>query len=79
MNVPIHDVDSYEAYINRELSWLGFARRVLALAQDPTLPLLERVKFAGIMGPLLFGIVSQATGQSRLSILALVVFFQGNV
>jgi polyphosphate kinase len=44
------DVDSYEAYINRELSWLLFARRVLELTQEPTLPLLERVKFVGIMG-----------------------------
>jgi polyphosphate kinase len=41
-----------EAYINRELSWLHFARRVMALAEDPTVPLLERVKFAGIMGML---------------------------
>ncbi len=32
-------------------------------------------KFAGIAGPLLFGVVSQLTGQSRLSILMLVVFF----
>ena len=46
------DVDSPTAYINRELSWLSFARRVLAMAQDPKLPLLERVKFAGIMGML---------------------------
>ena len=38
------------ALINRELSWLSFARRVLALAEDPGQPLLERVKFAGIMG-----------------------------
>ncbi len=44
------DVTSHEAYINRELSWLSFARRVLELAQEPSLPLLERVKFAGIMG-----------------------------
>jgi polyphosphate kinase len=41
-----------EAYINRELSWLHFARRVLELAEDRTVPLLERVKFAGIMGML---------------------------
>ena len=40
------------AFINRELSWLSFARRVLALAEDPEQPLLERVKFAGIMGML---------------------------
>jgi UMF1 family MFS transporter len=32
-------------------------------------------KFAGIFGPLLFAIVSQLTGQSRLSIIALIVFF----
>ena len=44
--------DSPMALINRELSWLSFARRVLALAEDPEQPLLERVKFAGIMGTL---------------------------
>ena len=37
--------DSPAALINRELSWLGFARRVLALAEDPEQPLLERVKY----------------------------------
>jgi polyphosphate kinase len=46
------DPDSPDALINRELSWLGFARRVLAIAEDPAVPLLERVKFAGIMGML---------------------------
>jgi polyphosphate kinase len=46
------DMDSPNTLINRELSWLSFARRVLALAEDPELPLLERVKFAGIMGML---------------------------
>ena len=42
--------ESPAALINRELSWLSFARRVLALAEDQEQPLLERVKFAGIMG-----------------------------
>jgi polyphosphate kinase len=46
------DLESSEAFFNRELSWLGFARRVLALAEDRSLPLLERVKFAGITGML---------------------------
>lgn len=35
-------------FINRELSWLEFDARVLALAQDASLPLLERIKFLAI-------------------------------
>lgn len=35
-------------YINRELSFLEFNQRVLDLAQDPSVPLLERVKFLSI-------------------------------
>ncbi len=41
-----------EAFFNRELSWLRFARRVLELAADDGTPLLERVKFVGILGML---------------------------
>ncbi len=35
-------------YLNRELSWLDFNARVLALADDTSLPLLERAKFLAI-------------------------------
>ncbi len=35
-------------YLNRELSWLDFNARVLAQAEDPGLPLLERLKFCAI-------------------------------
>ena len=35
-------------YINRELSRLDFDERVLAMAEDPRLPLLERVRFLAI-------------------------------
>ena len=45
-------IQSPNAYLNRELSWLNFARRVLALVEDLELPLLERLKFAGIVGML---------------------------
>ncbi|MDX1517073.1 MAG: polyphosphate kinase 1 [Woeseiaceae bacterium] len=34
-----------DRYINRELSMLEFNKRVLALAQDPSVPLLERLRF----------------------------------
>ena len=37
-----------DRFLDRELSWLAFNQRVLELAEDPALPLLERAKFLAI-------------------------------
>jgi polyphosphate kinase len=44
------NLDHPALYINRELSWLEFNQRVLRQAQEAYHPLLERVKFLGIVG-----------------------------
>src|SRR5690554_6238240 len=38
----------FDRYIDRELSWLAFNLRVLELAEDPAVPLLERAQFLAI-------------------------------
>ena len=44
------NLDDPALYLNRELSLLAFQRRVLEEAEDPTNPLLERVRFLAILG-----------------------------
>ncbi len=48
MGAAPEDTSDPSLYINRELSWLDFNDRVLQLAEDERVPLLERVKFCAI-------------------------------
>ena len=50
---PVIDLDAPEYYLNRELTWLAFVRRVLHEAEDQRTPLLERVKFLAITASIL--------------------------
>jgi polyphosphate kinase len=47
-SVPDAPVEGSFPYTNREVSWLDFNERVLELAEDPSVPLLERAKFLAI-------------------------------
>src|SRR5262245_20263769 len=62
------DLKNPALYINRELSWLEFNQRVLAQAQDPSHPLLERIKFLAIVASNLdeFFMIRVATTQKNL-------------
>ncbi|ETT48331.1 MULTISPECIES: polyphosphate kinase 1 [unclassified Paenibacillus] len=45
----INTISPATAYLNRDLSWIEFNRRVLGEAQDPENPLIERAKFLAIV------------------------------
>lgn len=45
----INTISPATAYLNRDLSWIEFNRRVLSEAQDPENPLIERAKFLAIV------------------------------
>ncbi len=45
----MHDLSDPSLYLNRELTWLAFNRRVLHEAEDERNPLLERLKFLAIV------------------------------
>ena len=51
--VQVSSIDDPLNYLNRELSMLKFHRRVLFEAMNPANPLLERVRFLGIVGAIL--------------------------
>lgn len=44
----MNNISKKNQYLNRELSWLQFNARVLQEAQDPSVPLIEKLRFIGI-------------------------------
>ena len=51
MQLPKEEIGFYfsKKFSNRDLSWLAFTRRVLAMVANQQVPLLERIRFAGIV------------------------------
>ncbi|MFN3331760.1 MAG: polyphosphate kinase 1, partial [Caldilinea sp.] len=58
-------LDEPTLYFNKELSWVDFNWRVLALAMDERTPLMERVKFVAITASNLDEFVQKRIGGLR--------------
>ena len=68
--LPVGDLSSPLLYLNRELTWLAFNRRVLAEAQDRRNPLLERVKFLAVTASNLDEFVMKRIGGLKQQVVA---------
>src|SRR3954468_7167166 len=63
---PLPSADAAQReFLNRDLSWLEFNRRVLHEALDERTPLLERLRFLGIFGKNLDEFVMKRVGALR--------------
>src|SRR5215831_4531224 len=76
-SAPAVSLDDPSLYINRELSWLEFNRRVLEEAHDPQVPLLERLKFLAIFGSNLDEFFMVRVGGLQQKVQAGIVFGSG--
>lgn len=54
------------AYLNRDLSWIEFNRRVLKEAQDPDNPLMERARFLAIVSSNLDEFISVRVAEFKI-------------
>jgi len=64
------DLSSSDLYLNRELTWLAFNRRVLHEAEDERTPILERLKFLAIVGSNLDEFVMKRLGGLKQQVAA---------
>jgi polyphosphate kinase len=68
MSNHLISINPKERLIDRELSWLDFNERVLQLAEDPSIPLLERCRFLAIFSSNLddFFMIRVATAKRKI-------------